>query len=546
MKAKESPVCVIGVDYGTQSARAQLLTAAAGEILSEAEFPYPHGVMSKALPDGTPLEGGHWALVHPQDYWNALVQLIHALLLQSQINKALIKGLSIAATACTLVPVDASLTPLCCLNAFMQEPHAYAKLWKHHRAEEDARKMTRIAKEREESFIDAYGGKISSEWVLPKILEVMREAPEVFQSTDAFMQISDWLDSILTGQMIRGGGISSFKALYSRENGYPSQDYLAHVHPLLPDIVKQKLRGKMIFPGEKAGELTSKAAELLGLMPGVSVASGHTDAHAAALGAGILHSGDYLIVIGTSSVTHFLHHDHKLVPGVNACVRNGLLPDLTCYTAGQACVGDMLEWFVRLIDPEKNSETYAQLEREAALLTAGDCGLLALDWWNGNRCLLGNNRLSGLIMGMTLCTSRADIYRALMESIAFGQRMIRDQYEMHGLSVERIILCGGIAAKSPLMCQIMADVLGTPVEISSTKQATALGAGMCAAAGLGIEEGGYACLEDAVRSMSSKERKTVYPEKSQTAKYDAIMKSYRRLHDFFGIEEIQIMENMHI
>lgn len=546
MKKKENPVYVIGVDYGTQSARAQLLTAATGEVLSEAVFSYPHGVMNQSLPDGTPLVGEHWALVHPQDYWEALVQLIHDLLLRSQVDKAFIKGLSIAATACTLVPVDASLTPLCYSNAFLQEPHAYAKLWKHHRAEEYARCMTRIAKERGEDFIGAFGGAISSEWVMPKILEVMREAPEVFQSTDAFMQISDWLDSLLTGQMIRGGGISSFKALYNRESGYPSQDYLTHVHPLLPNAVKYKLRGKMVFPGEKAGELTPHAAETLGLLPGVSVASGHTDAHAAALGAGVLQSGDYLIVIGTSSVTHFLHHEHKLVPGVNACVKNGLLPNLTCYTAGQECVGDMLEWFVRLIDPKKSSETYVQLEKEAALLNAGDCGLLALDWWNGNRCLLGNNRLSGLMMGMTLHTSRADIYRALMESIAFGQRMIRDQYEMHGLSVGRVILCGGIAAKSPLMCQIMADVLGMPVEISSTNQATALGAGMCAAAGLGIKEGGYACLEDAVRHMSSNASKTVYPDKTQTAKYDAIMKNYRRLHDFFGVEEVQLMENLHI
>lgn len=544
MKKKEQQAYVIGVDYGTQSARAQLLAAADGTVCCESVFFYPHGVMSQCLPDGTPLMGEHWALVHPQDYWEALVQLIHDLLQLGQVDKALIRGLSIAATACTLVPVNNELMPLCNMKSFAREPHAYAKLWKHHRAEEDARRMTRVAKESSEDFLGAYGGAISSEWAMPKMLEVLREAPEVFHTADAFMQISDWLDSLLTGKIIRGGGISSFKALYSRESGYPSQDYLARVHPMLPEAVQNKLRGKMVFPGEKAGKLTQHAAEMLGLLPDITVASGHTDAHAAALGAGVLQSGDYLIVLGTSSVTHFLHSDHKQIPGVNACIRDGLLPGLTCYTAGQPCVGDMLEWFVRLIDPEKNSQTYIELEREAALLNAGECGLIALDWWNGNRCLLGNNRLSGLMMGMTLNTNRADIYRALMESIAFGQRMIRDQYEKHGLSVGRVILCGGIATKSPLMCQIIADVLGTPVEISSTKQATVLGAGMCAASGLGIEEGGYDRLEDAVMHMRSKTGKIVYPDRAQATKYNEIIKRYRRLHNFFGIEEVQLMESM--
>jgi len=545
MKKREN-IYVIGVDYGTQSARAQILAADDGAVCCESVFFYPHGVMSRQLPDGTPLIGEHWALVHPQDYWEALVQLVHDLMQQSQIDRTLIKGLSIAATACTLVPVNDELTPLCCLKPFMHMPHAYAKLWKHHRAEEEARHMTQIAATRGEPFLSTYGGAISSEWVMPKMLEVLREAPEVFHAADVFLQISDWLDSLLTGKMIRGGGISSFKAMYSRKNGYPSSDYLARVHPQMPEAVRDKLRGEMVFPGEKAGELTQNAADALGLLPGITVASGHTDAHAAALGAGVQQSGDYLVVLGTSSVTHFLHSEHKQIPGVNACVRDGLLPDLTCYTAGQACVGDMLEWFVRLIDTEKSSRTYMDLEKEAALLHAGDCGLIALDWWNGNRCLLGNNRLSGLMMGMTLHTSRADIYRALMESIAFGQRMIRDQYETHGLSVGRIILCGGIAAKSPLMCQIMADVLGMPVEISSTKQATALGAGMCAATGLGIENGGYEHLEDAVMHMRSKTGTIVYPDKDQTACYDEIFKRYRRLHDFFGIEEVQMMENMHL
>lgn len=535
---------VIGIDYGTQSARAQVISLRDGRVAGEAVYAYPHGVMSGSLPDGTPLEGADWALAHPQDYWEALIAVVTQARAASGARAEDVMGLSIAATACTLLPVDETLTPLCLLPDFKSDPHAYIKMWKHHRAEEEARRMTRIARERGEAFLPFYGGAVSSEWVMPKMLEIYREAPRVYRAAAYFMQFSDWLDSRLTGEMVRSGGIAAYKAFYDREKGYPNRQYLENVNPELPEMVAKKLKGRICWPGERAGELTPWAAEALSLLPGTAVGSGHTDAHAAALGAGICHSGDYMTVLGTSSVTHFLHGTHAVVPGVSGALRDGLLPGLTCYTAGQPCVGDMLEWFVRCVAPEGGQQVYQRLEEEAAGLVPGENGLLALDWWNGNRSVLSNSRLSGTLLGLNMKTKPAEIYRALMESAAFGQRMIYDQYLRYGLEPQRIILCGGMAYKSPLLCQILADVLRMPLEIAGTKQATALGAAMCAAAAVGKERGGCGSLTEAVERLRPQCRSRVYPIAQNQQRYERLFGLFRQLHDLLGVQHPELMENL--
>lgn len=535
---------VIGIDYGTQSARAQVTAVKDGQARGEAVYPYPHGVMSRQLPDGTPLEGGDWSLAHPEDYWNALTVLVPEAMKAAGVCARQIVGLSIAATAYSMLPVDQNLVPLCFQPKFESQPHAYLKLWKHHRAESDARLLTAAARQRDEAFLSDYGGTISSEWAFPKMMEVLREAPDVYEAADCFMQFSDWLESRLTGRLVRDGGIAAFKSLYDKRSGYPSQAYLSSVNPMLVDMVENKLRGQIFWPGERAGVLLPAMAGALGLLPGTAIGSGHTDAHAAALGAGICRSGDYLVVLGTSSVTHFLHKQNRQIQGISATIRDGLLPKLTCYTAGQPCVGDMLEWFVRLTDCQASSDTYRLLEEKAALLSPAQSGLIALDWWNGNRSILANSQLSGLIVGLTLDTKPWEIYRAMMEAVAFGQRMIWDQYQKNELSPERVVLCGGIAMKSPLLCQIMADVLGVPVEISSAQQATALGAAMCAATAAGEEKGGYACLSDAVIRMQSHPMRRFEPIDDHVPAYQALFEKYRYLYEAFGMDAPWFMESL--
>lgn len=537
----QSP-CVIGIDYGTQSARALAVSLADGHPLGEAVYPYPHGVMTQALPDGTPLPGEGWALAHPQDYWDALTCLIPQTLAAAALPAEAVQGIAIAATACSLLPVDASLRPLCLLPDFLHEPHAYLKLWKHHRAEPDARHMTEAARAQGASLLDAYGGAVSPEWAMPKMLEVQREAPRVCQEASCFMQVSDWLDSLLTGRLTRSGGIAAFKALYDRQRGYPSRAYLDAAGNCLGTLVQEKLRGDVCWPGQRIGALTPASAKALGLLAGTAVASGHTDAHAAALGAGVCRSGDYLVVLGTSSVTHFLHSTHRIIPGISGAIAGGLLPGLTCYTAGQPCAGDMLGWFVQSFAPTGGPEAYKTLEDAAAHLAPGENGLMALDWWNGNRSILANSRLRGALLGLTLRTSPADIYRALLESIAFGQRMIRDQYVRHGLRPERIILCGGMAQKSPLLCQLMADVLAMPVEIAGTPQATALGAAMCAAAAVDPRVGGCATLAGAVERLRAPIACRLTPDDAHRQPYEALFALFARLHNLLGIDHADIME----
>lgn len=539
-----NPTYVIGIDYGTQSARAQVIALKGGQAVGEAVFQYPHGVMSRCLPDGTPLPGGDWALAHPQDEYDALKKLIPQAVKSAGIRPEQVKGLSIAATACTLLPVDERLTPLCLKKGFEKEPHAYVKLWKHHRAKPDADRLTRAARERNERFLQNYGGAVSCEWALPKMMEVYREAPKVYRQAAYFMQFSDWLDSLLTGKMVRGGGISAYKALYDRRAGYPDDDYLRSVDVILMDMVHHKLRGKMCWPGERIGGLTAQAAAQLGLMPGTAVASGHTDAHAAALGVGVCRSGDCMTVLGTSSVTHFLHASHRQVSGISGMIRDGLLPGFTCYTAGQPCVGDMLEWFVRLIAPEGGQAVYGQLESEARALAPGKSGLMALDWWNGNRSLLANSALSGLLLGLSTQSSRGEIYLALMESIAFGQRMIRDQYRSAGLDMQRVILSGGMVKKSPLMCQLLADALNMPLETAGTAQATARGAAMCAAAAVPAIDGGCETLAQAVERLRVPSGGTVTPRPMQAQTYAQLFAHYKRLHDLMGRENPQIMASL--
>ena len=531
---------VIGVDYGTQSARAQVISVKDGKARGEAVYSYPHGVMSRELPGGTALTGGDWALAHPKDYWNALKALIPKAMKEAGVCAAGIAGISIAATACSLLPVNQNLEPLCVKERFQKEPHAYLKLWKHHRAEPDARRLTAAAKQWNEDLLSSFGGAVSSEWAIPKMMEVLREAPMIYEAAEYFMQVSDWLDSRLTGKLVRSGGVASFKALYDRQKGYPSREFLQSVGEKLPDMVEKKLRGEIFWPGEKAGELTASAAGELGLMPGTCVGSGHTDAHSAALGAGACRSGDYLVALGTSAVTHFLHERHCHVPGVNGSIRGGLLPGLTCYTAGQACVGDMLEWFVRLTNPDPKPDAYAALEEKAAALFPGESGLCALDWWNGNRSILGDGGLTGLIVGLTMDTKAWDIYRALLEAAAFGQRTIRDQFERYGLSPRHIILCGGIAGKSPLLCQILADVFNAPVEISGAGQAAALGAAMCAATAAGE----YPSLKDAVVKMKAAPFKLTAPIPAHAAAYDGLFQTFSYLHQAFGVEAPWVMKGL--
>lgn len=539
---------VAGVDYGTLSARAIVVERETGRALGECVFAYPHGVMDRMLPNGTPLTGPGWALAHPMDYFEALQKIVPGAIRDAGIPAEEVGALAIAATACTLLPIDDDLLPLCEKPRFRNRPHAYAKLWKHHRAQPYADRLTRVAQEMNLSVLKNYGGRISSEWAIPKVMEVYHEDWELYEAADRFMQISDWLTSYLTGDPEpQNGSIAQYKAMWSRRDGYPSDQYFARVGTEVPGIVHDKLRGRRLMAGERAGTLCERAADALGLRRGITVAMAHTDAHSSALGAGASGEGDYVFIMGTSSCGHLVTRKNTPVPGVTGSLSDGLLPGFTCYSAGQACVGDMLDWFITKAVPEHYAalarehgiNLHQVLEKKAAAQRPGQCGLVALDWFNGNRSTLVNANLSGLLVGITLETSPEDIYRALLDAIAFGHREIVDNFSACGLEIGRIILCGGIANKNELLLQIMADVLNRPIDVSAEPQATALGAAICAAAAM--EE---IPLSDAIQRMKCGVRKTVLPDAENAALYEKSYAIYHRLYDFFGRENPDLMAQL--
>ena len=540
---------VIGVDFGTLSARAIVVDTSDGHTLGEGVCAYAHGVMDAALPDGTPLPGSDWALADPQDYWAALSTAVRGAARTSGVAKADIRALAIAATACTLMPVDAFLTPLCALPAFRDHPHAYAKLWKHHRAQPYADRMTEAARQMALPQLADYGGRISSEWAVPKVMEVLAEDEVVYRAADRFMQFSDWLTARLVGDGdVQNGSIAAYKAMASRE-ALPPDAYFDAVGTKAREIIHHKLRGRRIRAGRPAGMLTPEGAQALDLCPGTVIAMAHTDAHAAALGVGAAEPGDYVYILGTSTCGHLLAKETVDVPGVTGRVPNGLVEGCTCYSAGQACAGDMLDWFIRQGVPAALTEEAAArglsphqlLERKAAPLPPGGDGLLALDWWNGNRSTLVDAQLSGLVVGLTMDTRPEAIYRALLESIAFGHREILENFRRCGLEARSVVLCGGIVHKNALLMQIMADVLDRPVALSAEAQATALGAAMCAASALGVSGGGWATLPEAIRRMRAPYLRTVTPRPEHRARYAELYALYHQLYHYFGREQAHIM-----
>lgn len=531
----------IGIDFGTLSGRALLVDAVTGEELATSVLEYAHGVMDEALPDGTPLPQD-WALQHPRDYLSVVHATVPAVLKEAGVSPEDVIGVGIDFTASTLLPVTEDGTPLCFLEEYKSEPHAYAKLWKHHSPQEQAARMTKIAKERGEAWLENYGGKVSSEWTLPKLLETLEEAPALSEAAYAFVEAGDWLVWQLTGVRTYNACAAGYKAQWSKQEGFPSREYLSALHPGLADLAYDKMFMPPLAMGGKAGELTERVAAMCGLCPGTAVAAANIDAHAGVPAAGIDGPGKMLAIVGTSTCHMVLGCENKPVPGICGSPEDGLLPGYFGYEAGQTCVGDGFAWFNENCLPasyvlEAASDgvnIHAYLREKASALRPGESGLLALDWFNGNRSILVDADLSGMILGLTLQTKPEEIYRALLEATAYGTRMIIENYRAHGVEVNEFYATGGIARKDPLMMQIYADVLRMPVHVVGSQQGPALGSAMYAAVAAGEEKGGYADIASAVRALAPKQTVLYTPVEEHAAVYDVLFEEYRRLHDYFG------------
>ncbi len=527
---------VIGIDYGTLSGRAALVNIENGEIIATAVYPYPHGVMDEKLPTGEKLPPD-WALQHPQDHMDVLLTTIPELLGKTTVDPADILGIALDVTSATVMPVTQDGAPMCLLDEYRRHPHAWMKLWKHHAAQKYADRMTQIAIERGESFLQRYGGRINSEWSLPKLYQVMDEAPEIYGKAAYWIESADWLVWMLTGRATQNACSTGYKCLY--ENGsFPSEEYFAAVDERLRHVIREKMNLPVINIGSKAGELTEEMASRLGLMPGTAVAAGNVDAHVSALAAGLMCAGRMAAIIGTSACHMLLGEKDTFVPGICGAVHGGILPDYWGYESGQPCVGDHLAWLTEnYINPEyhaaaaqRGMSIHQYLTEKAGSLRPGESGVMALDWWNGNRSILGDADLSGLLIGLTLRTKPEEIYRALLESTAYGTRTIIENYRSHGVPVNEFYALGGISRKNALMMQILADVLHMPIHVVDAQESGSLGSAILAAAACGA----YPTVQAAVAEMSAPEMAVYLPNEKMCDAYDALYAQYAHLHDLFG------------
>ena len=542
----------IGVDFGTESGRAVLVDVASGKEIATAVYPYSHGVIDEKLPDTNIRLEPDWALQDPQDYVRVFKNTIPAVLKESSVSANDVIGVGIDFTACTMLPTKADGTPLCDLPEYRNHPHAWMKLWKHHAAQPEADKINETARAMNQDWLNRYGGKISSEWFFSKALQIVNEAPEIYQVADRLIEAADWVVWQLTGTETRNSCTAGYKALWSKENGFPATDYFASLHPELATVIEDKLSTDIVSVGQRAGGLSERAAQWTGLKPGIAVAIANVDAHVAVPAATVTEPGRMVMIMGTSTCDMVLGTEEHIVPGMCGYVEDGIIPGYFGYEAGQSCVGDHFAWFVENGVPavyeeeakKHGMDVHQLLEEKAAKLKIGESGLLALDWWNGNRSVLVDVDLTGMMIGMTLATKPEEIYRALIEATAYGKRIIIETFQKNGVPIHELVACGGLPEKNKLLMQIYADVIGLPIKVSASKQTPALGSAMFGAVAAGKGLGGYDSIYDAAKVMAHLKDEVHLPNPENQKAYEKLYAEYVILHDYFGRGANDVMKRL--
>ena len=530
----------IGIDYGTNSVRAVVVNCSNGRAVGTSVFDYPSGEQGILLHPKDP----HLARQNPADYIEGLRASVTGAIADAQRTPGFsadhVIGIGVDTTGSTPLPIDARARPLACDPKWSANLAAHAWLWKDHTSAEEAARITTLARQHAPEYLSPIGGTYSSEWWWSKIWHCLNVAPDVFDAAVSWVELADFVPAVLSGvddarAIVRCVCAAGHKAMYSETwGGLPSKTFLACLDPRLADL-RDRLFDCAYPPGHPAGRLSAEWATDLGLRPGIAIAMGGFDAHYGAVGSGI-RAGTFVKIIGTSTCDCAIapvSDDIADIPGICGIVNGSIMPGYYGIEAGQSAVGDILKWWVEGVCGG-DERWHATLSREAADLQPGESGLLALDWNNGNRTVLVDPRLTGLIIGQTLHTTRAEIYRALIEATAFGARTIIERIRDHGVPVDRVVCCGGIAEKNDLFMQIYADVIGQPMLIAGSSQTPALGAAISAAVTAGAVAGGYDDWTDAQDRMTTLKEKQFIPDLRAQRVYDELYRLYRELHDTFG------------
>ncbi len=544
----------IGCDYGTLSMRAVLVSLQDGTVVAEHVYDYSNAVITDALPgSGVKLGAGDWALQDPEDYMRALDECIPAIIKESGVNPEDIVGLGVDFTTCTVMPMTEDGIPMCQLPDYKERPHAWPKLWKNHTAHHEAEKMTEYVAKNKLPHLDDYGYRMSAEWFFPKIWEVLKKDEDVYKTAYTFIEAGDYIVYKLVGEIKRSGVLAAAKSQFDNDTlSYPDKEFFRGLDPRLENVVEEKNLGKILQVGQKAGNVTPEMAKRLGLSTSTVVCVAHADAAVALVGAGITKPHQMIFAMGTSTCHIMLSETKVAIPGMGAVYKNGVLPGFYTYEAGQGAVGDIFDWFCKNYVPaEYAKEAQSRgivlqklLDEKAEALGIGTSGVLALDWMNGNRCILQDAGLTGLIMGMNMSTKAEAVYRALLEATAFGTRMITEQFKQYGVPINEIYACGGLAHKSAVVMQMYSDVLNTPINITAVKQTSALSIAIFAAVAAGGSSGGYDDYETAVQAMVKPPKCVYNPIPENVEKYNALFEVYKEMHDLMGREENSPMKKL--
>lgn len=529
----------LGLDFGTESVRALIVDCTTGAEAAQSVAVYPHGVICTSLPgDARPLPP-EFALQHPGDYVASAVQVIREVLKRVPPNEII--GLGVDFTACTILPVRADGSPLMMDERYCRDPHAWVKLWKHHAAQPEAEEATAVARARQEPFLRYYSGVIYSEWMLPKCWEIARHSPAVYSAAELIVDAGDWIVQQMTGRFVRNACAAGYKGLWNAELGLPASEFLTALDPALANL-REKWLQEIYPPGRAVGGLNPAFAVRCGLRPGTPVSAATIDAHSGVAGMGVCRAGTMAIIMGTSACHLVLSKELRFFDGFAGVVQDGILPGWFGYESGQAAVGDIFAWFAKSF-ATGGDDAFGPLSRAADQLSPGESGLLVLDWLNGCRSVLMDADLSGLILGVTLATQPAHIYRALIEGCALGTRTIIDSYRSGGLPIEELVVCGGLT-QDPLIMQIHADATGLPIRVAASQQSVALGAAIFGALAAGREGGGFDRAADAIAAMTGPAARSYTPDPRAAAIYDALYELYQGCHDHFGRNERTTMQRL--
>jgi L-ribulokinase len=527
----------LGLDFGTESVRA-LLVDVDGTERGSSVVAFEHGQITESLPSTGETLPPDFALQHPQDWIDSSAQAVQQALAQAGLDGGEIIGIGVDFTSCTMLPTGRDGQPLCLKEKFAGEKFAWPKLWKHHGAKTQTDRINKLAQTREEAWLDRYGGIIGLEWFFPKMLETLEEAPAVYDAAEVWLEAGDWYVWQLIGvdadELPRSTCQAGYKAMWHRAQGYPTPDFLGELHPKFADVVAEKMPGRHLAPGERAGLLSSRMAEKLGLRAGTPVSAATIDAHAGVPGAGAAEAGTLVMVMGTSSCHMLNGNEERVVRGVAGIVEGGILPGFFGYETGQAAVGDAFDWLRRTC----GEDDFKSLTARARELPPGAEGVLCMDWFNGCRTPLMDGTLTGAFIGLTLNHGPHHLYRALMEASAFGLRWIVELLRESGVAVERFVATGGLPHHNPLLVKIYADVLGEAIAVHPSTQGPALGAAILGVLTAGAEVSGFDSPAEAVTAMAGaqpgkpdREMTVTAPDPEAHSIYSDIYSRYRKLGD---------------